>query len=241
MSDDGLFEIARLVIAAEIAKIHTIEWTTQLLYNEPVYLAMLANWSGLLQDYPLVSAALRHVLQRPGTAGGHPDWFAAFAAGPGIIGLGSDGPDINGGVNHFGSPFNFPEEFINAYRLNAMLPDLLEYRDRKAGWQRIVKKIPVAGTLGGKATAARRPLMGRGEVLNFLVGLHRTALAAGVTRDVALQIEDVNSEPALVMRLGQQLESIFVFSIDGDAISGIRVVRNPDKLAHIDRQLTTVH
>jgi hypothetical protein len=28
-----------------------------------------------------------------------------------------------------------------------------------------------------------------------------------------------------------------VLTIDGDAISAIRVVRNPDKLARIDRQL----
>ncbi len=34
---DELFEVARLVVAAEIAKIHTIEWTTQLLYDEPLY------------------------------------------------------------------------------------------------------------------------------------------------------------------------------------------------------------
>ena len=44
-----------------------------------------------------------------------------------------------------------------------------------------------------------------------------------------------------MVRVGQRLESIFVFSIDGDTVSGIRVVRNPDKLAHIDRQLTTLH
>ncbi len=94
---------------------------------------------------------------------------------------------------------------------------------------------------GGKAFAARRPLIGRDQVLNFLMGLHRTAQAAGVMRDVSLRIEDVNSEPALVVRVGQRLESIFVFSIDDHAISGIRVVRNPDKLAHIDRQLTTLH
>jgi len=94
---------------------------------------------------------------------------------------------------------------------------------------------------GGKASAARRPLIGRDEVLNFLLGIHRTAVASKVVRDVSLRIEDVNSEPALVMRVGPRLESIFVFSIDDDAISGIRVVRNPDKLARIDRQLTTVH
>jgi RNA polymerase sigma-70 factor (ECF subfamily) len=95
---------------------------------------------------------------------------------------------------------------------------------------------------GGKASAARRPLIGRDQVLNFLVGLHRTALAAGLTADARLEIEEVNSEPALVVRVGPRLESIFVFSIDDDGtISGIRVVRNPDKLAHIDRQLTTLH
>jgi RNA polymerase sigma-70 factor (ECF subfamily) len=94
---------------------------------------------------------------------------------------------------------------------------------------------------GGKASAARRPLAGRDQVLNFLIGLRRTAQTAGLTRDVSLRIEEVNSEPALIVRIGPRLESIFVFSIHGGAISGIRVVRNPDKLAHIDRQLTTVH
>ena len=94
---------------------------------------------------------------------------------------------------------------------------------------------------GGKASAARRPLMGRDQVLNFLVGLHRAAETAGLTRDVSLRIEDVNSEPALILRVRQRLESIFVFSIDDDEISGIRVVRNPDKLARIDRRLSTLH
>ena len=39
-------------------------------------------------------------------------------------------PDhVNGGVNHFGSPFNFPEEFVTVYRLHPLVPDLIEYRD----------------------------------------------------------------------------------------------------------------
>jgi RNA polymerase sigma-70 factor, ECF subfamily len=93
---------------------------------------------------------------------------------------------------------------------------------------------------GGKASAARRPLIGRDEVCNFLVGLYRTAQAAGVTREASLTIQDVNSEPALVIRVGERLESIFVFSVEDDRIAGIRVVRNPDKLAHIDRQLAGI-
>jgi RNA polymerase sigma-70 factor, ECF subfamily len=106
----------------------------------------------------------------------------------------------------------------------------------------LAKDVGMWSDGGGKASAARRPLVGRDEVLNFLIGIHRTAQTAGLSmRDVSLRIEDVNSEPALVVRVGTRLESIFVFSIDDDAISGIRVVRNPDKLARIDRQLTTVH
>ena len=104
----------------------------------------------------------------------------------------------------------------------------------------LAKDVGVWSDGGGKASAARRPLLGRDQVLNFLIGLHRTAQVAGVA-DVSLKIEDVNAELALVVRIGQRLESIFVLSIDDDVISGIRVVRNPDKLAHIDRQLTTVH
>ena len=78
-------------------------------------------------------------------------------------------------------------------------------------------------------------------MLNFLIGLRRTAHTTGLARAVSLAIEDVNSEPALVVRVGQRLASICVLSIAEDAVAAIRVVRNPDKLAHIDRQLTTMH
>lgn len=94
---------------------------------------------------------------------------------------------------------------------------------------------------GGKATAARRPLVGRHEVLKFLVGLHRIGENTGLIREASLTIEDINSETALVLRVAAQMDSIFVLSIDNDAISGIRVVRNPDKLARIRLQLNTLH
>ena len=94
---------------------------------------------------------------------------------------------------------------------------------------------------GGKAAAARRPLLGRDAIVNFLVGIHRIGEASGLIRDASLVIEDVNSEPALILRVGGRLESIFVLSVEDDAITGIRVVRNPDKLVRIDRSLTTVH
>lgn len=156
---DELFEVARLVVAAEIAKIHTIEWTPQMLYNEPVYLGMNANWSGLLEKHAVVSAALEKVLQRFAKSDSSKkarEWYSAFAAGPGIFGLGNDKPDIGGGVNHFGSPFNFPEEFINAYRLHPMLPDLIELRRLNDNPNIVASKIPAVDTIRDKATRAMR-------------------------------------------------------------------------------------
>lgn len=90
---------------------------------------------------------------------------------------------------------------------------------------------------GGKVATARHPVLGHDRVLHFLLGLQRAAVAAHGMREVVVQVEDVNSEPALVIRVGGRLESVFVFSIDGATVAGIRILRNPDKLAHIDRRL----
>ncbi len=165
VTPDQLFEIARLVVAAEIAKIHTTEWTPQLLYNEPLYLGMNGNWSGLLgTNGGLLSKALSDVVVTNFGKSKDPakatEWYSVFASGPGIFGLGSKvrGYDItnpkytNGGVNHFGSPFNFPEEFVSVYRLHPLVPDLLEYRDLTANPNKIVKRISVVETFQSKAT-----------------------------------------------------------------------------------------
>jgi hypothetical protein len=166
VTPDELFELARLVVAAEIAKIHTTEWTPQLLYNEPLYLGMNGNWSGLLgTGSPMLSKALADVVVQNFGKSKDSDkataWYSVFASGPGIFGLGSkvNGYDIsdpkytNGGVNHFGSPFNFPEEFVSVYRLHPLVPDLLEYRDLNGDPNKIAQRVPVVETFQGKATS----------------------------------------------------------------------------------------
>jgi hypothetical protein len=169
VTPDELFEVARLVVAAEIAKIHTIEWTPQLLYDEPLYKGMNANWNGLLgTGDPDVSKALSNIIV--GNFGKSKDvektnqWYSILASGPGIFGIGSKIPhfdltkaaDVNGGVNHFGSPFNFPEEFVTVYRLHALIPDLIEYRQIEKDPNQIVQKVAVINTFEGKATDAMR-------------------------------------------------------------------------------------
>lgn len=196
---DELFEMARLVVAAEIAKIHTIEWTTQLLYGEPLYLGLNANWSGLFRDHPLVEQALEKIVVNSFGRTTDPrktvDWYSVFASGAGIFGLGSrryadaptfielirgkkdiwdlKNPDhVNGGINHFGSPFNFPEEFPTVYRLHPLVPDLIEYREWDSNSNTIKYKIPVVNTFRGKAT---QEMQARG-LANWAISMGRQRL-----------------------------------------------------------------
>jgi hypothetical protein len=94
--------------------------------------------------------------------------YSIAASGAGIFGLGNkrmeglpylktdhwsleNNDDINGGVNHFGSPFNFPEEFPSVYRLHPLLPDLIDYRSLDNPNQ-LVSKVPIMNTVRGRAT-----------------------------------------------------------------------------------------
>ncbi len=198
VTPDELFEVARLVVAAEIAKIHTTEWTPQLLYDEPLFLGMNANWHGLFQNHQLVAHALEQIVVnnfgKSEDAKKATQWYSVFASGPGIFGLGNhiykddaifanydpqktdlwsfkNLDHVNGGINHFGSPFNFPEEFVTVYRLHALVPDLIEYRE-VASPNVIRNKIPVIDTFRGKAT----PAMEERGIANWALSMGRQRL-----------------------------------------------------------------
>jgi Animal haem peroxidase len=166
VTPEELFQVARLVIAAEIAKIHTIEWTTQLLYDEPLYRGMNGNWNGVLTKNSLASRELAQIVTRlknSNHALEKNQYFSILAAGPGIFGLGSNDPHwrmdgdenlikyVNGGTNLFGSAFNFPEEFVSVYRLHPLIPDLIDYR-QLGDANKIAGEIPVVDTFRGNAT-----------------------------------------------------------------------------------------
>ncbi len=167
VTDDELFEVARLVVAAIIAKIHTIEWTPQLLYDRPLDVAMDSNWNGVFGDRPLVRRALSTVVNHLNASDlerARTTLYSVFTSGPGIIGTGATRKGwsianldhVNGGVNHFGSPFNFPEEFVAVYRLHALVPDLIEIRRHDADPNRIAAKVPVVATRHANATRLMR-------------------------------------------------------------------------------------
>lgn len=92
---------------------------------------------------------------------------------------------------------------------------------------------------GGKASAARRPVEGRDDVLNLFIGLHRSAHATGHASQATWELLEVNSQPALVVRIAGELDTVFVLNIEEGSVRGIQAVRNPDKLAYLKRQLLT--
>jgi hypothetical protein len=218
VTPDELFEIGRLVVAAEIAKIHTTEWTPQLLYNDPLYLGMNGNWNGLLgQSGGLLSKALSNIVVenfgKSKEAAKATQWYSVFASGPGIFGLGSkvhgyditNPEDTNGGVNHFGSPFNFPEEFVSVYRLHPLVPDLLEYRELNVDPNKIVKRISVVETFQGKAT----PYMQSMGIQNWALTLGRQRLGLLTLHNSPLFLQNLQ-----MGRLNSKTQQIDVVALD---------------------------
>lgn len=127
------YQYGRLYISALIAKIHTIEWTTQLLFNPVLDAGMNSNWHGIAAhrfgaDNGAVNkfqTFAQHALKMIKDENKTPlpfesnTLFAYGVAGPGIVG---------GPTNNFGGPFTLPEEFTTVYRLHPLVPDELEYR-----------------------------------------------------------------------------------------------------------------
>jgi RNA polymerase sigma-70 factor (TIGR02957 family) len=106
----------------------------------------------------------------------------------------------------------------------------------------LAEDVGLWGDGGGRVAAARRPVLGRDAVVNLLLGIRRTAAAAGYPLErLSVEVVEVNYEPAMLVRFDGHIDSVYVCSIEDDVITGIRVVRNPDKLVYLARQLGGHH
>ncbi|KAF5005222.1 hypothetical protein FDECE_8343 [Fusarium decemcellulare] len=109
-SSDQIFDTARLINCALMAKIHTIEWTPGILQHPALQIAMNANWWGLLGD------KLWHVFGR------------VFNNKSEVL-SGIPGSD----VDHDGVPYSLTEEFVSVYRLHSLIPDNIAFFNVKDG------------------------------------------------------------------------------------------------------------
>ena len=102
-TDDQLYDHARLINAAQMAKIHTVEWTPALLSNPVLQTAMRSNWWGLAGE---------RVKRR----------FGRISNNEEVSGI----PGSR--TFHHGAPYAMTEEFVAVYRMHPLIPDDYEFR-----------------------------------------------------------------------------------------------------------------
>jgi hypothetical protein len=52
----------------------------------------------------------------------------------------------------------------------------------------------------------------------------------------SLQPAQVNGHPALIIRLGGEIDTVMAVRVDDGLITGLYAVRNPAKLSHMERE-----
>jgi len=101
--DADLFDHARLINAALMAKIHTVEWTPAIIAHPTTRFAMRGNWWGLEME------RLSRV-------------FGRLSESEIISGIPGSPTD------HHGAPYSLTEEFVTVYRMHPLLPDEITFR-----------------------------------------------------------------------------------------------------------------
>jgi RNA polymerase sigma-70 factor (TIGR02957 family) len=87
---------------------------------------------------------------------------------------------------------------------------------------------------GGKAQAARRPILGKEKAARFLIGI-----AAKGGADIAGRLVAVNGQPGGIFGRDGRVEYALALDVLDGQIVGVRVMANPDKLGHLQLEPRT--
>lgn len=127
--DHQLFRQARLIIAALMAKIHTVEWTPAIVPNALASLGLRTNWSGLLPSLQKV--------------------FKGLADSDIISGIPGSPTD------HHTAPYSLTEEFAAVYRMHSLLPDDYSIKSAKTGAELAALELPALSGREGRKVIER--------------------------------------------------------------------------------------
>ncbi|MGA9276972.1 peroxidase family protein [Ilumatobacter sp.] len=122
--DNRLFNVARLVNAAVMAKIHSVEWTPAILPNHALDLGLNANWYGMFT-----------YMRKPENRRTVSEFNVENPELGGIVG---------NAINKYDAPFGLSEEFVEVYRLHSLLPEELHLRRHDTGES--IEDLPVGLT-----------------------------------------------------------------------------------------------
>ncbi|KAI7552852.1 heme peroxidase [Hortaea werneckii] len=99
---DQIFDKARIVNCALMAKIHTVEWTPAILAHPALQIGMSANWWGIVGEK--LTKAVGRISKTSEAISGIP----------------------GSGVDHQGVPYSLTEEFVSVYRMHSLMPDSID-------------------------------------------------------------------------------------------------------------------
>jgi RNA polymerase sigma-70 factor (ECF subfamily) len=84
---------------------------------------------------------------------------------------------------------------------------------------------------GGRVPAALNPVLGADHVSRLIAGLLRKFLAL---RAADFRLLEINGQPGCVLFVDDAPDSVLTLETDGERITAIYVVRNPEKLARLN-------
>ena len=102
LCSDQIFDKARIVNCALMAKIHTVEWTPAILAHPALQIGMSANWWGIVGE--TLTKAVGRISKTSEAISGIP----------------------GSGVDHQGIPYSLTEEFVSVYRMHSLIPGTLK-------------------------------------------------------------------------------------------------------------------
>ncbi|KAJ4303955.1 hypothetical protein N0V88_001556 [Collariella sp. IMI 366227] len=103
MTGDQIFDKARLVNSALMAKIHTVEWTPAILAHPALEIGMNTNWWGLVGEK--LTKMLGRISKTSEIISGIP----------------------GSGAEQDGVPYSLTEEFVSVYRMHSLMPGPRNY------------------------------------------------------------------------------------------------------------------
>lgn len=129
--NDWLFHKARLINAALMAKIHTVEWTPAILGRRSLETSMRANWWGVLGEQ-------------------FKEAFGRLNESEEVSGI------IGSYANHHAAPYSLTEDFVTVYRMHPLIPD--EYAFHSHRDHSLVKTADFASINGSRTREAMESL-----------------------------------------------------------------------------------
>lgn len=116
-SSEKVFNTARLVNCALMAKIHTVEWTPAILAHPALKISMKANWWGVLGEnlYKLLGRVSKT--------------SEALSGIPGST------------AQQHSAPYSLTEEFVSVYRMHALIPDTIAFFSAQTGTHKTTHPI----------------------------------------------------------------------------------------------------